>query len=151
MKKIIFLIISLFVIIAVSGCGQNTKVLTCSGITPGNNMNAASNVKYTFKNDKLVNAKIDVTFQDITVNNLSAVWGTFKTQITEQNQPVKETGYTRTVKADDKNYTFTVSLDIDYEKISKETMDKYAVSDYRTKTYDEIKEEATANNAMTCK
>lgn len=151
MKKIIYLLISLFVVLAVSGCGKNTKVLTCSGITQGNNMNAASNVKYTFENDKLVNAKIDVTFQDITVNNLSSVWGTVKTQFTEQNQPVEETGYKRTVKADDKKYTFTVSLEIDYEKITKEIMDKYGVEDYTTKTYDEIKEEATKNNAMTCK
>lgn len=48
-KKVKFFIISLFIVFVVSGCGNsNTKVLTCSGVTPGNNMNAAENIKYTF-------------------------------------------------------------------------------------------------------
>ena len=42
-----------------------------------------------------------------------------KDQFTEQNPPVEENGYKRTVKADDKNYTFTVGIEIDYEAISK--------------------------------
>ena len=151
MKKISLLLISVFAIFIVSGCSNNTKVLTCSGISPGNNMNAASVVEYTFKNDKLVNAKIDVTFQDITVSNLSSVWGSFKTQFTEQNPPTEENGYKRSVKANDKDYTFTVSLEIDYEKISKTTMEKYGVEDYRDKTYDEIKEEIASDDTMTCK
>ncbi len=152
MKKISFLILSLFVIFVVSGCGKDsTKVLTCTGVSPGNNMNAASNIEYTFENDKLTKAKIDVEFKDITVNNLSSVWSTFKTQFTEQNQPVEEIGFKRTVKADDKNYTFTVSMEIDFEKITKEIMDKYGVEDYRTKTYDEIKKETTADGVMSCK
>lgn len=152
MKKISLLIVSLFVIFAVSGCGKgSTKVLTCTGVSPGNNMNAASNIEYTFENDKLTKAKMDVEFKDITVNNLSSVWSTFKTQFTEQNQPVEETGFRRTVKADDTNYTFTVSMEIDFEKITKEIMDKYGVEDYRTKTYDEIKKETTSDGVMSCK
>ena len=52
MKKIYFSIIFLFVILVISGCGKSdTKVLTCSGVSPGNNMNAASTVKYTFENN----------------------------------------------------------------------------------------------------
>ena len=152
MKKISLLIVSLFVIFAVSGCGKgSTKVLTCTGVSPGNNMNAASNIEYTFENDKLTKAKMDVEFKDITVNNLSSVWSTFKTQFTEQNQPVEETGFIRTVKADDTNYTFTVSMEIDFEKITKEIMDKYGIEDYRTKTYDEIKKETTSDGVMSCK
>ena len=152
MKKISFLIIALFIVFVVSGCGKSsTKVLTCSGVSPGNNMNAASNVEYIFENDKLTKAKIDVEFRDITVSNLSSVWSTFKTQFTEQNQPVEEIGFKRTVSADDKNYTFTVSMEIDFEKISKEVMDKYGVEDYTTKTYDEIKKETTVDGVMSCK
>ena len=152
MKKISFLILSLFVTFVVSGCGKDsTKVLTCTGVNPGNNMNAAGNVEYTFENDKLTKAKMDVVFKDITVDNLSSVWGTFKTQFTEQNQPVEETGYRRTVKADDKNYTFTISIEIDYEKITKEIMDRYDVEDYSSKTYDEIKKDTTADGVWSCK
>lgn len=152
MKKISFLVIALFVVFVVSGCGNsNTKVLTCSGVNPGNNMNAAGNVEYTFKNDKLSKAKIEATFKDITIDNLSSVWDSFKTQFTEQNKPVEEVGFKRTVKSDDKNYTFSVIIEIDYEKITKETMEKYGVEDYRSKTYEEIKKETTADGTFSCK
>ena len=152
MKKISFLVIALFVVFVVSGCGNsNTKVLTCSGVNPGNNMNAAGNVEYTFKNDKLSKAKIEATFKDITIDNLSSVWDSFKTQFTEQNQPVEEVGFKRTVKSDDKNYTFSVIIEIDYEKITKETMEKYSVEDFRSKTYEEIKTGVTADGIFSCK
>ena len=152
MKKINFLILSLFVMFIVSGCGKSdTKVLTCSGVSPGNNMNAASSVKYTFENDKLTKVKADVEFKDITVDNLSSVWDTFKAQFTAQNEPVEEIGYKRIVKADDKNYTFTVTMEIDYEKITKDIMDKYGIEDSKTKTYDEIKKSATKDGVMSCK
>ena len=114
-------------------------------------MNAASSVKYTFENDKLTKVKADVEFKDITVDNLSSVWDTFKAQFTAQNEPVEEIGYKRTVKADDKNYTFTVTMEIDYEKITKDIMDKYGIEDSKTKTYDEIKKSATKDGVMSCK
>lgn len=152
MKKISFLVIALFVVFVVSGCGNsNTKVLTCSGVNPGNNMNAAGNVEYTFKNDKLSKAKIEATFKDITIDNLSSVWDSFKTQFTEQNKPVEEVGFKRMVKSDDKNYTFSVIIEIDYEKITKETMEKYSVEDFRSKTYEEIKTGVTADGIFSCK
>lgn len=152
MKKTSFLVIALFVVFVVSGCGNsNTKVLTCSGVNPGNNMNAAGNVEYTFKNDKLSKAKIEATFKDITIDNLSSVWDSFKTQFTEQNKPVEEVGFKRTVKSDDKNYTFSVIIEIDYEKITKETMEKYSVEDFRSKTYEEIKTGVTADGIFSCK
>ena len=54
MKKISFLIISLFAVFVISGCEKSsTKVLTCSGVNPGTNMNAAGNIQYTFENDKV--------------------------------------------------------------------------------------------------
>lgn len=152
MKKICFLIIALFGVFGVSGCGNNnTKVLTCSGVNPGTNMNAAGNVEYTFENDKLSKAKIEVTFKDITLNNLSSAWDTIKTQFTEQNKPIQEPGFKRTVKSDDKNYTFSVIMEIDFGKISKETMEKYGVEDYSSKTYEELKKETIADGTFSCK
>lgn len=152
MKRGFFLIVFLFVIFFVSGCAKsNTKVLTCSGVNNGNDMKTAGSVVYTFSNDKLTKAKMNVEFKDITVNNLSSVWSTFKTQFNEQNKPVEELGFKRTVKADDKNYTFTVDIEIDFEKITDEVMKKYGVEDYRTKTYDEIKKATIADGVMSCK
>ena len=114
-------------------------------------MNAASTVKYTFENEKLTKAEIEVVFQDITVPNIASVWDTFKTQFTEQNKPVEEVGFKRTVKADDKNYTFSVIMEIDIEKITKETREKYQIEDYSLKTYDELKEETTKDGVYSCK
>lgn len=152
MKKIVFLVIFLFIFFGISGCGtSDTKVLTCSGVTPGTNMNAAVNIKYTFKNNKVSKTKMEAVFKDITVDNLSDVWETFKVQFTEQNQPVEEIGFKRTVKADDKNYTFSVIIEADFEKISKETMEKYDIEDYSSKTYEEVKKEAISDGNMSCK
>lgn len=149
MKKIYYVFVCLFVMFMVSGCG-NTRVLTCTGTNPGNNMNAYADAKYYFKGNKLSNFEVEVVFKDITVDNLSFVWDSFKEQFTEQNEPVEESGYRRRVKSDDRNYTFSVIIDVDYNKISKETMDKYGVEDYSSKTYDEIKEINALENLI-CK
>lgn len=77
--------------------------------------------------------------------------GTFKTQFTKQNKPVEDVGFKRTVKADDKNYTFSVIMEIAMEKIVKETRDKYQIEDYSLKTYDELKEETTKDGVYSCK
>ena len=150
MKKISFLIISLFVMLTVSGCG-NTKVLTCISEEKGNNMNGVATVKYTFKNDKMTKAKIEATFKDIQMDDLATNWDTYKAQLTEQNKPIKEKGFKRTVKSNDKKYTFTVNIDIDFTKVSKDTMDKYGILDYSSRSYDEVKEEMNASGSMTCK
>lgn len=150
--KIKVLIFSLFVLFIMTGCGTNkNKILTCSGINPGTNMNADSKIKYTFENKKLTKANIEVIFKDITVDNLSSMWDNIKTQFTEQNKPVTELGYKREVKADDNNYTFSVIIEIDYNNISKEIMKKYGVEDYRSKTYEELKTTTTTGGIFSCK
>lgn len=152
MKRIKLFIFSLFALFIISGCeNNNTKVLTCSGTVKGNNINVLQNIKYTFKDDKLTKADMNFVFKDITVEDLPSVWDSFKTQFTEQNNPAEETGFKRTVSANDKEYTFNVNIEVDYEKISKETMEKYEVKDYSTKTYDEIIEDTTYDNVMSCK
>ena len=152
MKKMNFLFVALFIVLTVCGCGNNnTKELICSSMSPGNNMNAYAELKVTFENDKVTKAKTDVVFKDITVSNLSSVWGSLVTQFTEQNKPVEETGFKRTVSSDDKNYTFNVTIEIDYEKITEEIMKKYEIEDYTDKTYEEIKNEMTKDGTMTCK
>ena len=151
MKKII-LIITIAIFLFVSGCEKNnTKILTCTGMNKGNNMNAYSKIKYIFRNDKLVGSNLEVVFKDITVDNIASIWETAKTQFTEQNKPTEEVGYKRTVKSDDKNYTFTVIIEIDFEKISKETMEKYEVQYTSDLTYNEVKEETISDGTFTCK
>lgn len=149
MKKVSIFVVSLMLLI-LTGCSDKTEVLRCSGKTAGDNMNAASKVEYVFKNKKLSTSKIDVTFQDITVENLDTFWETFKTQFTEQNKPVEVEGYKRSVSADDENHTFTVTIEIDHNAISDETMKKYSIENYNDKTYDEIKKITLEEDNWTC-
>ena len=151
MKKITYILIVFIMLITLSGCKDKVETLTCTADTKGNNMNAASSVTYTFKNDKVSTAKIEAVFKDITVDNLDKLWPTFKNQFESQNMPVEEEGFKRTVKADDEKYTFTVLIDIDYNKISDETKKKYEVEDFKAKSLKDIKKIATEDDGMTCK
>ena len=114
-------------------------------------MSAQGEYRYTFKNDKLISLIFVATFKDITVDDLDSVWDSFKAQFNEQNYPTEVIGYKRITKADDKNHTFTVTLNIDFEKISKETMQKFEIGeDLVNKTYDEVKKQAI-EDSFTCK
>jgi uncharacterized protein YxeA len=43
------------------------------------------------------------------------------------------------------------NIDIDFTKVSKDTMEKYGILDYSFRSYDEVKEEMNASGSMTCK
>ena len=159
MKKSKILIITLIILLIVSGCGKSKKIIkedikttffTCSGVQKNDSSNADMNIKYTFENDKITKAKVEITFKDFNINNLPEVWSSIKEQITEQNKPVEDLGYKRTVKSDDEKYTYTIIIEIDYRKITKEIMKKYDVSDFSDKTSKEVKK-ATVNENITCK
>lgn len=150
MKKLGVVFTAILMVIFVSGCTKTTK-LTCEGVYPGTNMEAATKAVYYFEDNKLVKSNIDVTFQNITVDGLESVWESFKTQFTEQNEPTEVDGYKREVSYNDKKYTFTVSIDLDYAKLTDEVREEYGVADYQGKTLEEIKELVTADDVMTCK
>ena len=152
MKKYVFIVVFVCILGLLTGCGKNnTKTLVCTSTNQGNNMNAQAEAKYTFIDDKLKKFSAVVDFKDITVDNLDSVWDSFKAQFNEQNYPTEEAGYKRTTKADDKNHVFTVTIDVDYDKITKETIKKFDVDDsYVNKSYDEVKKLATQENFI-CK
>ena len=153
MKKIVFMFLAIFVVLVTCSCenDSNIKVLKCSGMNKGNNMNAYSDIEYRFKDNKLSNVVTNVTFKDIEVENLSSIWDSIKTQFTEQNAPIEEVGYKRSVKSDDKNYSFTVTVDIDFEKITDEIKDKYGVTYNNNMTYEEVLKKTTEDGTITCK
>ena len=155
MKKIGLFIMALFLVISVSGCGSktkkdDTKTLTCTNTEKGDGMTAVGSAEYKFSGKKLKTVKATFTFKDFEIDNIDKVWKEITKQLTEQNDAVKDNGYVRTVKTDDKKHTFTVIIDIDFNKISKETMEKYEVEDYSDKTYEDLLKEAE-DTGMTCK
>ena len=153
MKKKILIVLTLFVLLFTCSCKKddNIKVLKCSAMTKGNNMNIYSDIEYKFVDNKLSRFIMDATFKDIEIQNLSSIWDSIKTQFTEQNAPVSEKGFKRTVKSDDKNYTFTVSLDVDFEKIPDEVKDKYEVTYDNNMTYEEVLKKTTEDGTVTCR
>lgn len=152
MRKVKILVLVLLIGLFITGCGSSTKKLTCTNMNKGNNMNAYSTAEYTFNEDgsSLLKAKGTVDFKDIEVDDLESRWDDIVEQFTSQNEPVEEEGLKRTVSRDDKNFIFTVTIEIDYSKVSKETLQKYTTEDFTNKTYDEIKELSESDGA-TCK
>ena len=152
MKKLGYLFIVLASIVLITGCNNsNEKVLTCTGTTVGNNMEAEGKTTYTFKNDKLSNAVWDVTFKNITVENLDSVWPTFKAQFESQNAVINVEGLKRETKADDNKHEFNVKMEVNFEKISDELISENNLSVYKDKTYDELKKYSEETEKQICK
>lgn len=152
MKKFSLFLLAIVLTIVISGCGKtNEKILECNIFSEGNNMNAYGKIKYVFKNDILETGNVEVIFKDITLDNLDYWWDSIKKQFGEQNKPVTIDGYKRSFKSDDKNYSFTVNVEVDYTKISDTTLNEYNIEDYRGKSYDEVKKLSLELEGVTCK
>ena len=152
MKKFSLFLLAIVLTIVISGCGKtNEKILECNIFSEGNNMNAYGKIKYVFKNDILETGNVEVIFKDITLDNLDYWWDSIKKQFSEQNKSVTIDGYKRSFKSDDKNYSFTVNVEVDYTKISDTTLNEYNIEDYRGKSYDEVKKLSLELEGVTCK
>ena len=153
MKKICVTILGVLLVTCLTGCG-NTKVLECSKKIVGSDMNIYQNIKYTFKNDKLVKQYLVTEFKDITADNIEQTWDTQVEKFTNQNQPVDVDGFKRTVKSDDKNHTFKVTIDIDYTKTTNQILESYKINTdgINEVTYDELKQSTLADEyTISCK
>lgn len=152
MKKL-FCISFLFLFVCIlTGC-DSTKVLECTVKSAGNNMNVYGNIKYIFKNDKIVSQHSVFEFKDIIVSNIDENWNSYVEQFTKQNKPVEDVGYKRTVESDDKNHIFKIILDVDYTKITKDVMNNYNLdAEYVNLTYDGVKKSMLDNkDTISCK
>ena len=116
-------------------------------------MNIYQNVKYTFKNDKLVKQHLVTEFKDITAENFEQTWATQVEKFTKQNQPVEVEGFKRTVEHDDKNYIFRIILDIDYTKTTNQILESYNIDTdgVNEVTYEDLKQSTLADEyTITC-
>lgn len=127
MKKYLCIPFVFLFICFLTGCG-NTKVLQCTKKIVGTDMNIYQDIKYTFKNDKLVKQYLVTEFKDITVDNIEQTWNTQVEKFTNQNKPAEEEGFKRTVESDDKNHTFKVIMEIDYTKTTDQILNNYGIS-----------------------
>lgn len=155
MKKIVYLVAIMIACITITGCGKSdTKKMECTMVNEGNNMNAYGDMTYYFKDDKLTSAEFKVSFKDITIANLDSVWAQFVEQFDSQNPKVDEVGYKINTSSDDTKHEYYITMKIDFEKISKETIEKYGIDDAKGKSMEEIKKDLMEENPdskVTCK
>lgn len=153
MKKIFVAILVFFLVFCMTGC-SNTKVLNCSKKIVGENMNIYQNVKYTFKNDKLVKQHLVTELKDIIEDNIEQTWEAQVEEFTNLNEPTDIDGFKRTVESDDKNHTFKVTIEIDYTKTTDQILKIYGIStDGIDKvTYEELKKSTLEDEyTISCK
>lgn len=150
MKKIGLIVITLVLMVVLAGCKEKNETLTCTKNINDEDMTITNTFKYNFTNNKVSNLKVEMVFKDFDSDNIERLWPTFKSQF-ENEMPVEVDGFKRSIKSDDQNYILTIFIDIDYSKISKDTMKKYEIEDFKDKSYKEIKKIATENDEMTCK
>ena len=150
MKKIGLIVITLVLVVVLVGCKEKNETLTCTKNINDEDMTITNTFKYNFTNNKVSNLKVEMVFKDFASDNIERLWPTFKSQF-ENEMPVEVDGFKRSIKSDDQNYILTIFIDIDYSKISKDTMKKYEIEDIKGKSYKEIKKIATETDGMTCK
>lgn len=151
MKKIFLGALIICFLFLVSACGLNEKTLSCSSNNEQNNIIINGKSIYKFKDDKLSTGYYDVVFKYNKVNNVDSLWASFKSQLEEQNEEVDIKGYKSTINFNDKNYEFSAKANIDFEKISDDDLKKYNLSQYKNKSYDELKEYLEKEEKQTCK
>lgn len=149
MKKIGLIVITLVLMVVLVGCKEKNETLTCTKNINDEDMTITNTFKYNFTNNKVSNLKVEMVFKDFDSDNIERLWPAFKSQF-ENEMPVEVDGFKRSIKSDDQNYILTIFIDIDYSKISKDTMKKYEIEDIKGKSYKEIKKIATENDGMTC-
>ena len=149
MKKIGLIVITLVLVVVLVGCKEKNETLTCTKNINDEDMTMTNTFKYNFTNNKVSNLKVEMVFKDFASDNIERLWPAFKSQF-ENEMPVEVDGFKRSIKSDDQNYILTIFIDIDYSKISKDTMKKYEIEDIKGKSYKKIKKIATETDGMTC-
>lgn len=135
-KKLIFLgLVSLLIL---TGCGTKEETLTCTNNQTQNGVSVDQNITMTFKNSKinLVKMVVDSKAKD---DNLKENWSVFVSAMDKQYKDKKEEGITLKVNNDEKNYSYKISLDIDLEKVSNDSLKEYNLTSI-TKSNESLKE-----------
>lgn len=151
MKKLKLLsIITLMAILFVTGC-SGEKTLTCTNTEKASGVQMDQEVVMKFKNDKINYVKMTVKSKatsDLIKNNWSIFASTMDQQYTNENSD----GVKLTTKNDQENYSYDVSLEVDLEKASKDSLSKYGLSSITDddSSMSEVKKDAEADG-FTCK
>lgn len=148
MKKFKLLLVVVMVAILTTGCGS-TKKLSCSMDQSMMGINMGLNVSFKFKNEKVSNLTMKITMKAEN-DAIKEGWSDAVASLNEQYKDESAEGVKLSTKNDDKNYTYTVTLDVDLNKASKESLEKYDLDEFydiaKEKTdIEEVKKSAEAD------
>lgn len=147
MKKFKLLLVVVMVAVLTTGCG--TKKLSCSMDQSMMGLNMGLNVSFKFKNEKVNHLAMTITVKAEN-DTIKQGWSDAVASLNEQYKDESLEGIKLSTKNDDKNYTYTVTLDVDLNKAKKEDLKKYDLDDFydiaKEKTdIEEVKKSAESN------
>ena len=152
MKKIKFLLLAVFAVVCFTGCGADKKlVCTQSGTESGMKNNVE--VTINFSNNKASKVKMDMAYE-IAAEEAKEQWDEMIGMLDGMvgGMFADKAGITFSSKEDKNNYKYTATLDMDLNKMSKDTkglldMDMFADEDT---SYEAVKKSAE-EDGFTCK
>ncbi len=152
MKKVCMLILSLFVMVLFTGCGEvleKEQKLVCTSTENDDDMSTEQVISMTYKNDKLNHMTMEVNTK-ITNADAKEYWGHFKESMDEDNKEFNKDGVSLTVSYDDDNYEYKTVLDIDVLNASEEVLEEQGFEDLKedNTTIEENKKLAEEDGAV---
>lgn len=147
--------VKLFGILAVSvllitGCGGE-KTLTCTSSEEDSGLKMSQEITMTFKDDKISYVKMSID-NEATDDSIIDNWDMFVSMLDTQFEDSNEEGVKLSTNNDNNEHIYNVSLEIDLEKASNDTLTKYGLDDIadETATYEDTKKDAE-DSGFTCK
>lgn len=153
MKKLKYLVIMLFAIIFVTGCGSsNEKTLTCTNTQEESGLKMEQTIVMKFKDDKVNYVKM--TLDNAATDDLiKENWDMFASVLDEQFNTDEETkGVKLTTNNNKDTYTYSVSIEVDVNEADEESLALYDMEDIADsdESYEDVKKSAE-EDGYTCK
>ena len=147
MKRFKTLLIVVIGVFCLTGCGG--KKLTCSQSATEEGMKTNVEVTLKFSGDEVSNIKMVMDYQAES-EELKGSWSMYTGVLDGMFKEMDgKDGVKYSSKADDKNFKYSLTLDIDPSKVAKEVSESLDLEDLKG-TYDTVKKEAEAAG-FTCK
>ena len=144
MKKLKLLVVTVFGLLLLTGCGE--KTLTCTNSESSSGIDMGQEAVIKFKGEKVSYVKLTIDAK-ATSSLIKNNWSTFADTLGKQYTDKKATGIKVTTKNDSKNYTYKISIEVDVNKAKDDDLKDYSLDGIaeKTSTYKEVKESAEAS------
>ena len=138
-------------VLLITGCGNSEKTLTCTSSEEDSGLKMSQEVTMTFKDDKISNVKMSID-NEATDDTIIDNWDMFVSMLETQFEKTDEDGVKLSTDNDTANHIYNVSLEVDLEKASDDSLSKYdldGIADENA-TYEDTKKELE-DSGYTCK